>query len=154
MTQKINLNIIVIDSDPETEQAFKKVKKQTSDSFVFVRSAADARKALGKGKPDIVYSALLESGKDRLSFVSKLAADLRKKEIPLVLLANQEDIALPLNDIGIEGCFYKPLIVDGIPLDLDRIRIAKQLDQEHANDPLYQADKALRRGEYLSLIHI
>lgn len=114
--------VLAVDDDPSVCEFYDQVLKLSGYDVECAPSAAKAREALSKRRPDIVLMDIMMPDQDGISFTRELRADSKTSDIPIIVVSGLAD-AGTLNDALLFGAvdyMVKPIELDALKAKIER----------------------------------
>ena len=114
--------VLAVDDDPSVCDFYSQVLKLSGYDVECAPSAAKAREALAKRRPDIVLMDIMMPDQDGISFTRELRADAKTSDIPIIVVSGLAD-AGTLNDALLFGAvdyMVKPIELDALKAKIER----------------------------------
>lgn len=114
--------VLAVDDDPSVCEFYDQVLKLSGYDVECAPSAAKAREALTKRRPDIVLMDIMMPDQDGISFTRELRADAKTSDIPIIVVSGLAD-AGTLNDALLFGAvdyMVKPIELDALKAKIER----------------------------------
>jgi response regulator RpfG family c-di-GMP phosphodiesterase len=103
------LRILLIDDDPALRTLLRTTFEIADVDVDDAANAADARRAIEKRRPSVVVLDVNMPGTTGLEFCQELKADVRTRDVPVILLTGSEGaIDAEARRVGADGFLHKP----------------------------------------------
>lgn len=114
--------VLAVDDDASVCEFYSQALRLSGYDVECAPSAAKAREALSKRRPDIVLMDIMMPDQDGISFTRELRADAKTSDIPIIVVSGLAD-AGTLNDALLFGAvdyMVKPIDLDALKAKIER----------------------------------
>ncbi len=114
--------VLAVDDDASVCEFYEQALRLSGFDVECAPSAAKAREALSKRKPDIMLMDIMMPDQDGISFTRELRADPKTSDIPIIVVSGLAD-AGTLNDALLFGAvdyMVKPIDLDALKAKIER----------------------------------
>ena len=114
--------VLAVDDDASVCEFYDQALRLSGYDVVCAFSAAKARDALAKRRPDIILMDIMMPDQDGISFTRELRADAKTSDIPIIVVSGLAD-AGTLNDALLFGAvdyMVKPIELDALKAKIER----------------------------------
>jgi CheY-like chemotaxis protein len=110
---KTTRRILIVEDEPTTRDSLRDHLDAEGYSADVAGSISEARRRIGKARPDVILLDLMLPGQDGWSFLRRRQADPELSQIPvLAISAAPRDRLLQAKELGADGFLSKPLDFD------------------------------------------
>ncbi len=120
--------VLAVDDDPSICEFYDQALRLGGYDVECAPSAAKAREALAKRRPDIILMDIMMPDQDGISFTRELRGDAKTSDIPIIVVSGLAD-AGTLNDALLFGAvdyMVKPIELDALTDKIERTFAALQ----------------------------
>lgn len=114
--------ILAVDDDAAVCEFYDQALRLSGFDVECAPSAAKARDAIAKRRPDIILMDIMMPDQDGISFTRELRADAKTSDIPIIVVSGLAD-AGTLNDALLFGAvdyLVKPVELDALKAKIER----------------------------------
>ena len=114
--------VLAVDDDASVCEFYEQALRLSGYDVECAPSAAKAREALAKRRPDIILMDIMMPDQDGISFTRELRADDKTSSIPIIVISGLAD-AGTLNDALLFGAvdyMVKPIELDTLKAKIER----------------------------------
>ena len=114
--------VLAVDDDASICEFYSETLRMSGYDVECAPSAAKARDALAKTRPDIILMDIMMPDQDGISFTRELRADAKTSDIPIIVVSGLAD-AGTLNDALLFGAvdyMVKPIELDALKNKIER----------------------------------
>ncbi|MBI4061335.1 MAG: response regulator transcription factor [Elusimicrobia bacterium] len=114
--------VLAIDDDASICEFYNEALRLSGYDVECAPSAAKAREALAKRRPDIILMDIMMPEQDGISFTRELRADAKTSSIPIIVISGLAD-AGTLNDALLFGAvdyMVKPIDLEALKAKIER----------------------------------
>jgi DNA-binding response OmpR family regulator len=114
--------VLAVDDDASVCDFYEQALRLGGYDVECAPSAAKARDALAKRRPDIILMDIMMPDQDGISFTRELRADSKTSDIPIIVVSGLAD-AGTLNDALLFGAvdyLVKPVEIDALKAKIER----------------------------------
>jgi DNA-binding response OmpR family regulator len=122
MPDNAKKRILAVDDDPSVCDFYEHSLRLMGYDIECAPSAAKAREALAKRRPDLILMDIMMPDQDGISFTRDLRGDAKTADIPIVVVSGLADAAT-LSDallFGAAGYLVKPIDIDALRAKMDQ----------------------------------
>ena len=114
--------VLAVDDDASVCEFYDQALRLSGYDVECSHSAAKAREAMAKRRPDIILMDIMMPDQDGISFTRELRADEKTSDIPIIVISGLAD-AGTLNDALLFGAvdyMVKPVEIDTLKSKIER----------------------------------